>query len=160
LDKAFVATGLDYSTPDKFLTAPVSSAAVVAPTAAAPTSAAVKPATADNEPPLWQRMWQARTLDIAIMLAAIGVLTAIFFFHGCLVTWPRPFDRIRLGYLAFPLVWIGWYEHAQLSVVNILTFFNSLRGDFRWDYFLRDPLIFILWSAIAAALLFWGRGAY
>ncbi|MGT2466286.1 4Fe-4S binding protein [Mesorhizobium atlanticum] len=105
-------------------------------------------------------MWQARKLDIAVMLAAIGVLTAIFFFQDFLVKWPRAFERIRLGYLAFTLVWLGWYEHAQLSVVNILTFFNSLRGDFRWEYFLRDPLVFILWSAIAAALLFWGRGAY
>ncbi|CDX16329.1 Regulatory protein NosR [Mesorhizobium sp. ORS 3324] len=157
LDKAFVTAGLDYSTPDKFLTAPVSPPVVVAP----PASAAVQPAAAaDDEPPLWQRMWQARMFDIAIMLVAIGVLTGIFFFQDILVKWPRAYERIRLGYLAFTLLWLGWYEHAQLSVVNILTFFNSLRGDFRWDYFLRDPLIFILWSAVAAALLFWGRGAY
>ncbi|RUU63263.1 4Fe-4S binding protein, partial [Mesorhizobium sp. M2C.T.Ca.TU.009.01.2.1] len=126
-----------------------------------PVSAATQPvAAADNEPPLWQRMWQARKVDIAIMLVAIGVLTGIFFFQDFLVKWPRAYERIRLSYLAFTLLWLGWYEHAQLSVVNILTFFNSLRGDFRWDYFLRDPLIFILWSAVAAALLFWGRGAY
>ncbi|RWL81337.1 MAG: regulatory protein NosR [Mesorhizobium sp.] len=162
LDKAFVTTGLDYATPEKFLTAPVSPPAAVAPpVAAAPAPAATQPAaTGEAEPPLWQRMWQARKLDIAIMLAAIGVLTTIFFFQDFLVKWPRAFERIRLGYLAFTLVWLGWYEHAQLSVVNILTFFNSLRGDFRWEYFLRDPLVFILWSAIAAALLFWGRGAY
>ncbi|WP_292316626.1 NosR/NirI family protein [Mesorhizobium sp.] len=162
LDKAFVTTGLDYATPEKFLSAPVSPPAAVAPpVAAAPAPAATQPAaTGEAEPPLWQRMWQARKLDIAIMLAAIGVLTTIFFFQDFLVKWPRAFERIRLGYLAFTLVWLGWYEHAQLSVVNILTFFNSLRGDFRWEYFLRDPLVFILWSAIAAALLFWGRGAY
>lgn len=161
LDKAFVTTGLDYSAPDKYLTAPVSPSVSVAPTVVAPASAAVQPAAStDDEPPLWQRMWQARMFDIAIMLVAIGVLTGIFFFQDILVKWPRAYERIRLSYLAFTLLWLGWYEHAQLSVVNILTFFNSLRGDFRWDYFLRDPLIFILWAAVAAALLFWGRGAY
>jgi NosR/NirI family nitrous oxide reductase transcriptional regulator len=158
LDKAFVTTGLDYSTPEKFLTAPPAAAPLV--TSPALSAAAQTAATGEAEPPLWQRMWQARKLDIAVMLAAIGVLTAIFFFQDFLVKWPRAFERIRLGYLAFTLVWLGWYEHAQLSVVNIVTFFNSLRGDFRWEYFLRDPLVFILWSAIAAALLFWGRGAY
>jgi NosR/NirI family transcriptional regulator, nitrous oxide reductase regulator len=67
---------------------------------------------------------------------------------------------VRLGFLTFTLFWIGWYVHAQLSVVNVLTFVNALRTDFRWDYFLIDPLIFILWFGVAASMLFWGRGAF
>ena len=64
------------------------------------------------------------------------------------------------GFLVFTLVWIGWYAQAQLSVVNVLAFLNALRTDFRWDYFLMAPLIFILWFATAASLLFWNRGAF
>jgi NosR/NirI family nitrous oxide reductase transcriptional regulator len=70
------------------------------------------------------------------------------------------YDRVRLAFLAFTLVWIGWIAQAQLSVVNILTFASALRADFRWEYFLMAPLIFVLWFAVAAALLFWGRGAF
>ena len=62
--------------------------------------------------------------------------------------------------MVFTLVWIGWYAQAQLSVVNVLAFLSALRTDFRWDYFLMAPLIFILWFATAASLLFWNRGAY
>ena len=62
----------------------------------------------------------------------------------CSTTW------VRRGYLVFTLVWIGWYAQAQLSVVNVLAFPNALRTDFRWDYFLMAPLIFILWFATAA----------
>src|SRR4029079_8354746 len=58
------------------------------------------------------------------------------------------------------LVWLGWYANAQLSVVNVLTFSNSLITGFNWDYFLTSPLIFILWSSVAAALLFWERGPF
>jgi NosR/NirI family nitrous oxide reductase transcriptional regulator len=47
-----------------------------------------------------------------------------------------------------------------LSVVNILTVFNALVSGFDWEYFLMEPLIFILWGSVAASLLFWGRGAY
>jgi hypothetical protein len=67
---------------------------------------------------------------------------------------------VRLGFLVFTLVWLGWYAQAQLSVVNVLAFLNALRTDFRWEYFLMAPLIFILWFATAAALLFWNRGAF
>ncbi len=37
---------------------------------------------------------------------------------------------------------------------------GSFRSGFTWDAFLLDPLVFIQWFAVAAALLFWGRGAY
>ena len=73
---------------------------------------------------------------------------------------PVLYDRVRLGFMVFTLVWIGWYAQAQLSVVNVLAFLSALRTDFRWDYFLMAPLIFILWFATAASLLFWNRGAY
>jgi NosR/NirI family transcriptional regulator, nitrous oxide reductase regulator len=90
----------------------------------------------------------------------LGLLTLIFFFQDWLVRRPVFYDRLRLGFMIFTLVWIGWYAQAQLSVVNVLAFLNALRTDFRWDYFLMAPLIFILWFATAASLLFWNRGAY
>jgi NosR/NirI family nitrous oxide reductase transcriptional regulator len=37
---------------------------------------------------------------------------------------------------------------------------NSLRTGFSWQAFMLDPMTFILWWAVAAALIFWGRGAY
>ena len=40
------------------------------------------------------------------------------------------------------------------------TFSNSLISGFSLEYFLTAPLIFILWSSVAIALLFWGRGPY
>ena len=67
---------------------------------------------------------------------------------------------MRRGFLAFTLVWLGWYANAQLSVVNVLTFTNALMTGFNWEFFLAAPLIFILWSAVAAGLLFWGRGPF
>jgi NosR/NirI family nitrous oxide reductase transcriptional regulator len=51
-------------------------------------------------------------------------------------------------------------ENAQLSVVNVLAFFSALTTQFSWDAFLIDPLVFLLWFAVASALIFWGRGAY
>ena len=96
----------------------------------------------------------------AILRSSLLVLTGIFFFQDPLVRRPVLYDRVRLGFLLFTLVWLGWYAQAQLSVVNVLTFTNALRTGFSWDYFLMDPLVFILWFAVAASLLFWGRGAF
>jgi NosR/NirI family nitrous oxide reductase transcriptional regulator len=66
----------------------------------------------------------------------------------------------RRGFLAFTVLWIGFYANAQLSIINVLTFVDALLSGFRWEFFLMEPLIFILWGSVAASLLFWGRGVY
>ena len=163
LEKAFLMFDLRYLPPDKYLKhVPTQTAAVQSPPQQAPalgTTAATSPAQ-DVERPLWQRIWVQRWLQVGVLLAAIGVLTVIFFFQDWLVRRPRLFGQVRTGFLLFTLVWLGWMVHAQPSVVNILTFFNALITQFKWDYFLMDPMLFILWCSIAAALLFWGRGPF
>jgi NosR/NirI family nitrous oxide reductase transcriptional regulator len=88
------------------------------------------------------------------------VLTATFFFQMQLTRYPRFFFWFRIGFLTVTLVFLGWYQNAQLSIVNLMALAASLREGFTWDAFLLDPLVFILWFSVAAALLFWGRGAY
>ena len=110
--------------------------------------------------PIWKKMWQLKTFEIIVLGLALVILTLIFFFQDWLVKRPLLTDRVRIGFLIFTLFGIGWYFNAQLSVVNILAMFNALVSGFDWSYFLMEPLIFILWGSVAAALLFWGRGPY
>ena len=117
-------------------------------------------ASGRGPPELWRQIWNGKPLQIAILTAALAVLAGIFFFQDQLARRPLLHDRLRLAFLLFALFWIGWYGQAQLSVVNVLTFFSALRSDFRWDYFLMDPLVFILWCATAVSMVFWNRGAF
>jgi NosR/NirI family nitrous oxide reductase transcriptional regulator len=168
-DKAFLTFDLGYKLPGKFLRAvprPAAAATPAQPSSEVTASATVPtPATqadvADKAPPaLWKQLWRAKLGQIAVLLAALLILACVFFFQDWLVRRPVFYDRFRLGYLAFTLFWIGWYAQAQLSVVNVLTFTSALRTDFHWEYFLMDPLIFILWFVTAASILFWNRGAF
>ena len=151
--KEFLTFDLGYELPQGYLKpAPAPVAAVAA--------SVVGAGPELSEPPIWQMMWRAKEGQIGVLSVAIGLLTLTFFFQDWLVRRPVFYDRFRLGFMVFTLVWIGWYAQAQLSVVNVLAFLSALRTDFRWDYFLMAPLIFILWFASAASLLFWNRGAY
>ena len=109
---------------------------------------------------LWKRIWRAKQIEVAILAAAIAVITGVFFFQMELTRNERRVYWFRIGFLSFTLVFIGWIANAQLSVVNIFTFANAAMTKFSWNAFLMDPLIFILWFSVAAALIFWGRGAY
>ena len=145
--KAFITFDLGYQLPARFIKA----APVVHP--AVEDEAAAKAA-------LWQRVWRDKQVEIGVLITMLGALTFIFFFQKTVTRNARVFYWIRVGFLSLSLVFLGWMTNAQLSVVNLLALGGALRAGFSWDAFLLDPLVFIQWFAIAAALLFWGRGAY
>ncbi len=107
---------------------------------------------------LWQRIWKDRTGQIAGLAAMLLVLTGVFFFQFQATANERVFYWFRIGFLTVSLVFLGWYANAQLSVVNLMALAGTLRTGFTWDAFLLDPLVFIQWFAVAAALIFWDGG--
>jgi polyferredoxin len=109
---------------------------------------------------LWQEIWRGRTASIAFVVSLLLTLYLILIFQDALVRRYRLYRAVRLGFLAFTLVGLGWVVGAQLSVVHILTFVDALLAGFRWEQFLLDPLVFIIWGWLAVALLFWGRGVF
>jgi NosR/NirI family nitrous oxide reductase transcriptional regulator len=115
---------------------------------------------AERTRPLWQQVWAEQAVDIAVLVAALLTLTGILVFQDGIARRRRLWSWLRLGFLCFTLFWLGWYAVAQLSVVNVLTFAEALRTGFDWEVFLIAPLMFILWSYVAVALLFWGRGVF
>lgn len=144
--KAFLSFDLAYTLPEHYLT-PL-------PPPQSP------PVETFETTPLWQKIWLQKVPLIVILLLALSFLSLVFFAQTWLVKHPRLTEWTRVGFLLFTLFGLGWYANAQLSVVNILTVFNALISGFDWSYFLMEPLIFILWGAVAAGLLLWGRGAF
>ncbi len=110
--------------------------------------------------PMWQQIWLSQRVDIAVLGAGLAVLSFILLFQDWLVKRPRLLERLRVGFLVYTAVFIGWYGLAQLSAVNILTFVHAVLTGFHWSIFLMDPLIFILWVFVAVTLLLVGRGVY
>ena len=151
VEKTFLTFDLGYKLPESYLLP-----------AAAPAVPAAENASAeaDAKAALWKRIWRDKTVEIGILGAMLLVLTGVFFFQFQATMNARVFFWFRMSFLSVSLVFLGWYTNAQLSVVNLMALAGSLRSGFTWDAFLMDPLVFIQWFAVAAALLFWGRGAY
>jgi polyferredoxin len=135
--------------------------AALPPTAAAQsTSTSERGLQATNEEPIWVSVWRQRLFQIVVLSIGLVVLTALLIFQDFLTRRPKLLRYVRNGYLLFTVVFIGWYGLAQLSVFNILTFVHAVLHDFRWDTFLINPMIFMLWGFVAVTLLLWGRGVF
>jgi transcriptional regulator of nitric oxide reductase len=109
------------------------------------------------EPQLWQQNWKERVIFIGLVAVMLLALYLILVFQNQIAARASLYRRIRTGYLFATVIVLGLLIGAQLSVVHVLTFVQALRADFAWETFLLDPAIFIIWSWVAVALLFWGR---
>lgn len=112
------------------------------------------------EEPLWVTAWQQAKFRIVVLALGLTVLTSILVLQDWLARKPKLLGALRRGFLLYTIVFIGWYGLAQLSIVHVLTFVQAALRDFRWESFLIDPMLFILWSFVAVTLLLWGRGVF
>lgn len=158
-EKRFINEYLTYDLPEKYLhiekiesKASNQQADDVSQTSIQPTSQEISP--------LIRSIWQNKRVEVIVLGIALFILTCIFLFQNQLVKHAKATKIIRYAFLTFTVVWIGFMMNAQLSVVNVFTFVLSVINNFQWDFFLRDPLVFILWCGVAAALILWARGAY
>jgi len=114
----------------------------------------------EQELALWEQIWKDRSLSIIILTISMVSLLVILFLQDWLVLYPHFLHNFRRIFLIYTVVFVGWYSMGQLSIVNVLTFTQSLMGNFNWETFLLDPIIFLLWVFVAITVLLWGRGIY
>lgn len=103
----------------------------------------------------WEKRWHVVFVGTWLLL-----LLTILFFQDWLVRKTRFFRTLRIGFLLVTVFYIGFYHLAQLSIVNILSFFNVLISGFTWSTLMVDPIIFMIWAFIAISILLWGRGVF
>ncbi len=144
-----VLLALDYNLPKEYVSRPAGVAGSRAPAL-----------SASDGDALWQEIWYKRRGEVAILVTMLLVLTGVLFFHDLLVRNTELYHTTRLTFLIVTVGFLGAYAGTQLSVVNVVTFTHAVLTGFRWEQFLLDPMVFILWSFLALALLFWGRGVF
>ncbi|WP_424930465.1 4Fe-4S binding protein [Amaricoccus tamworthensis] len=157
IEKVFTTFDLGYQLPSHYIRAVSAAPAREIPDSVA---AVTSQTELDAQQALWKRIWVVKQVEIFVLGVMLAILTGVFFFQTFAVRNERVFYWFRIGFLTVALVYLGWISNAQLSVVNLMALFGSLVSGFSWQAFLLEPLTFILWFSVAAALLFWGRGAY
>ncbi|MAE95730.1 MAG: 4Fe-4S binding protein, partial [Deltaproteobacteria bacterium] len=109
---------------------------------------------------IWQQAWVNRQLDAIVLTAFLLFVVGVFAARRYTTAAPGRIERIHLATMLVSFLLVGVYMGAQPSVTQILTLLESAVGEWRWDLFLSEPLIFISWIFIAGVSLIWGRGVF
>jgi NosR/NirI family transcriptional regulator, nitrous oxide reductase regulator len=153
---SFTSLDLNYQIPESYIIR----AAVKQHNADTLPATSVSETTTPDKALAWQTIWSARRVSIAVLGLGLAALTIILLLQD-VISRRRWLHRVvRITFLLWTLVWLGWHAGAQITVVNLITYIHTLVTDFRWDYLLADPLVAILSAFTLVALLFWGRAAF
>ncbi len=114
---------LSYTLPSRFVLPPV------APSAVEPLDAP------------WRESWRAQANNIVVLTCALLVLTVLLVAMHRLTRHARLYEALRVGFLLFTLVWIGWIAGAQLSIINVFAWLHGLFSGHGLAVLLADPLL-------------------
>ncbi|MGP1628548.1 MAG: 4Fe-4S binding protein, partial [Giesbergeria sp.] len=108
----------------------------------------------------WHALWLDRAWEIAVLCAALTLLTVLLARPKWVTASPRRMEQVRTAYLLFTLGFIGWYAQGQLSIVNVTAAIQALLAGRSFAFFLYDPMTVLLWAYVAVSLVLWGRGTF
>jgi len=109
---------------------------------------------------VWAEPWIEQRIEIVILSVSLIVLTAILAFQGALTRRRLLHRYVRMGFLLFTLVWIGWTASAQLSIVNLINYLKAPFEGLDLAFYLAEPLIVIISIYTAISLVLLGRGVF
>ena len=110
--------------------------------------------------PEWVLAWQQRWLDLSILVAALALLSGVLARPRWLSLSPRRLAFFRNGFLAFTLLYVGWYAQGQLSIVQITGALKTLKSGQGLASYLYDPISQVLIAFTLVSFVVWGRGTF
>ncbi len=114
----------------------------------------------DPESMVWRQAW-AKSWPKALLVGVyLVVVSLLFVFRGWLTARMKRLHALHTTFAFTSFFGLGVILHIQPSVTQILTFFGSLSGEWRWGLFLSDPVLFVSWIGLAITTVIWGRGVF
>ncbi|MFC5554457.1 4Fe-4S binding protein [Methylobacterium iners] len=108
----------------------------------------------------WFDSWKARGWELGLITASFFLLVPVLVRQRGLVADQTRFTAFRLAFLAFTLLFIGWYAQAQLSIVTLVGLVRVAVTNGDLSFLLYDPPSLLLWAFVLATLVVWGRGTF
>ena len=108
----------------------------------------------------WKAIWKDRLVDVVILVAALAVLTYLLFQQKASTSSAKRFEYLRIAFLVFTLLIIGFNDQAQLSIVTLAGLVKAVTVTHDYGFLLWDPVSLVLWVYVITTAFIWGRGAF
>ena len=110
--------------------------------------------------PVWVESMLDRMIDLAVLGMFLAILMLILIRALRRLAILPGYRAVRLAVLAFVIVFVGWWGQGQLSIVTVTGALRTALDGASFEFLLYDPFSLLIWGAVIASLIVWGRGFF
>ena len=104
--------------------------------------------------------WKNRQTDVFILSVFLLMVMGIFLARKVSFRDLKYLRILHVSVMLVSVIMVGFVMHAQPSITQVLTLFDTTVKGWNWTLFLSEPLLFVSWIFIAIVSLVWGRGVF
>jgi NosR/NirI family transcriptional regulator, nitrous oxide reductase regulator len=103
---------------------------------------------------------QQRAAELGVLVIGLVLLVVLLARQRWVAASTRRLRSVRVAYLVFTLVFIGWVAQGQLTIVTLTSLIEAVVAGQGLAFLLADPVTVLLWAFVLATLVVWGRGTF
>ena len=115
---------------------------------------------ANNNEPIWYGAWASQRINLSLLLITLSILSLALWKMDMLVKYNYVWKPFRYLFLAWTLIWLGFYAGGQVTIISILTWLTAPLHNPSWDVLLSDPILVSLMIFVIISFVIWGRGVF
>jgi transcriptional regulator of nitric oxide reductase len=117
----------------------------------------------ETPPSAWAALKPAlaqRAAELTVLALGLALLVVLLVRQRWVAASTRRLRMVRVAYLVFTLVFIGWVAQGQLTIVTLTSLIEAVVAGQGLAFLLADPVTVLLWAFVLATLVVWGRGTF
>ena len=115
---------------------------------------------ANTNDPIWYAAWESQRTNLGLLFLTLLILSLALWKMDELVKHNFVWKSFRYLFLAWVLVWLGFYAGGQVTIISILTWLTAPILNPSWDVLLSDPILVSLMAFVLISFIVWGRGVF
>ena len=115
------------------------------------------------QPNAWAALKPAlaqRAIELTVLVLGVALLVVLLVRQRWVAASTRRLRWVRVAYLVFTLVFIGWVAQGQLTIVTLTSLIEAAVAGQGLAFLLADPVTVLLWAFVLVTLVVWGRGSF
>lgn len=108
----------------------------------------------------WREAILNRKTDLIILLVFSIPMVIAFWVRQSWMANIATMIPVRLVFLAFLVVFLGWWGQGQLSIVTVIATLRTAVDGQSFSYLLYDPFSLVIWAIAIFGFVLWGRGLF
>jgi polyferredoxin len=115
------------------------------------------------QPSAWALLQPAlgqRAVELTVLVLGLALLVVLLLRQRWVAASTRRLRQVRVAYLLFTLVFIGWVAQGQLTIVTLTSLIEAAVAGQGLAFLLADPVTVLLWAFVLVTLVVWGRGSF